>query len=109
MGTKKVWAGMYGGHYSAIVFFLKLPFRSQDKDHGGFNGNWYDPGDSRNKDLVCGSMWLSDFKELYPDIDIGEPKDIEITSLIQLELTTYWEIDHDMVRMREINTSVDGY
>jgi hypothetical protein len=84
--TRKVWAGMYGGHYSVIVFFKEKPKLSKKPFHLSniINGKYYDLYD--NKALTIGAMWLPDFERLYPNANVGKPTNIEITKVFQLEL-----------------------
>lgn len=98
--TKKLWAGMYGGHYDAIVFFKEKPIFTKDEHHR-FNSPWIDCLD--NKDLIIGCMDLGTFYLLFPDADIseytqsnGRPLEIEITKVFKIELTTVFNKYGDM-------------
>jgi len=100
--TKTVWVGIYGGHYDAIVFFNKKPKLSKETI-GHSNIRFYDCLD--NRDLIIGCMWYGDFKELFPDANLGEAKDIEIPEVFKLKLRTYWEDD----KLKQINFNADGW
>jgi hypothetical protein len=115
--TKTVWAGLYGGHYDVIVFFDKKPIKSEF-EHNHVKGDWYDVGD--NADLVCGSMCLGQFYELFPDADLreytqqrestdtlgGRPLEIEIPKVFEIEITTIFD-KHD--KMDSIQFHEDGW
>lgn len=102
--TIKVWAGMYGGHYDAIVFFKEKPeLTTQKHEHGVLfdlgDGYYYDC--LENKDKIIGCMALGQFYEYFPDADLrpytqqredastlgGRPLDIEITEVFEMEIT----------------------
>ena len=93
--TRKVWAGLYGGHRNVIVFFNEKPKRTAVKD------SRFDPPHYcclENQDIIAGSMWLGDFKGLFPDFDLkpyltshGVPKEIEILEVFEMKLTAVWD------------------
>ncbi|WP_137905520.1 hypothetical protein [Chryseobacterium sp. 2VB] len=91
---KKVWIGSYGGHYEAIFFFKKKPKKTSELNDGT---KYYCIVD--NRDLVIGSMFMGDFKELYPDFDMNiiKPKDIEITEVIQIMFEAVYDKYGDLV------------
>jgi hypothetical protein len=94
---KRVWVGMYGGHYDIIVFFKRKPKKSKEdyKLIDCIKGKYYDCYD--NKDLIVGDMSLCDFEVLYPEVDLspyldnGRPKEIEITEVFQIKLEAVWD------------------
>lgn len=106
--TKTVWAGMYGGHYDVIVFFKTKPVVSQEQTRSG--DNIYDC--LENKDIVVGDMYLSDFREVYPDADLSNylqddrPKETEIIEVFRVKLTTLWDKYGKMVT---IDCNADGW
>ncbi|MDV3603804.1 hypothetical protein CMU86_11615 [Elizabethkingia anophelis] len=91
---KKVWIGSYGGHYEAVFFFKKKPKKTGEMNDGT---KYYCTVD--NRDLVIGSMYMNDFKEVYPDFDtsIIKPKSIEITEVIQILLEAVYDQHGDLV------------
>lgn len=84
MATKKVWVGMYGGHGDVIVFFTKKPKKNQYGEYSVIA--------PENKAVYFASMWLCEFLEVYPNVDLsqylenGRPKDIEITEVFQMKI-----------------------
>ena len=91
--TKKVWVGLYGGHYDVIVFFKEKPTPFEDSTETEI---WYEMGD--NMEIAIGSMCLGQFYELYPNVDIkaytqedGRPLDIEIPEVFEMEITTIFD------------------
>ena len=99
--TIKVWAGMYGGHYDAIVFFKEKPELSEEPcHHVEYNdGYYYDCYDNKSK--IIGCMELGQFYEYFPDADLrphtqqredtttlgGRPLDVKISEVFEMELT----------------------
>jgi len=109
--TKKLWAGIYGGHYDVIVFFKAKPEVSKEVHNHIDGGKWYDCFD--NKDLIVGSMALDDFYTLFPDADIseytqenGRPMAIEIPEVFEIELTSVFDEHGDM---EQFNFDLDGW
>lgn len=101
--TKKVWVGLYGGHYDVIVFFKEKPVLNDDE--------YYCIIDNKGKAL--GSMSLTDFYTFYPDADMsactredGRPKDVEIYELFEMEITTAFDQWGDM---HSIECDEDGW
>lgn len=97
---KTVWAGAYGGHYDAIIFFKNKPKITS-----------YTTLD--NKTVGC--MFLCDFQELYPKADISalldpennnRPFDIEVSNFIKIKLEGFWDEDGFLV---DYNMHADGY
>jgi hypothetical protein len=92
--TKKVWAGLYGGHYDQIIFFKSKPVQAKEK-HRFIEGKWYDCFE--NKDLIIGDMSLGEFREYFPDADLtpyteeGRPKAIDIPEVFALKLKAIWD------------------
>ena len=94
--TKKVWFGLYGGHYDVIVFFKEKPVKN---DEGYYC--IHDNGGGQNSKAI-GAMSLPDFYLLYPTADLrehtqqrdskdtlgGRPMDIEIYDVFEMEITT---------------------
>lgn len=105
---KTVWAGIYGGHYDAIVFFKKKPKLSKGKENFLTHElKYYDMVD--NKHLTCGAMWLGDFEELYPTVDIKEyyeSRETEIVQVFKLKLQAAWD---KYGELNTINLRADGY
>ena len=91
--TKKVWAGLYGGHYDVIVFFSDKP-RVEEGDIDTSERLYGGKGViDEDKKLALGSMSLEQFYELYPNADIsafaqdnGRPKDTVFVEFFELEL-----------------------
>lgn len=106
---KTVWAGIYGGHYDAIVFFKSKPKKSKE-DYDlidVIDGKYYDMID--NLSLTCGAMWYGDFEELYPDVDLKEyydRRETEIVEVFQLKLEAAWD---KYGELNTINLRADGY
>ncbi len=93
MQTKKVWAGLYGGHYSIIVFFKEKPKTKEETGSTLDYGN-YDCYD--NKDLIIGDMPLEHFLTVFPDANIEqylETMDIEVEEVFEMEITTCFDKD----------------
>lgn len=110
--AKTVWAGVYGGHYSTIVFFSTHPIISKEPYNltDVLNGHYYDLHD--NKEKILGSMGLEEFKELYPDADISSiltvnwnPKEVEVTEVAKMRIEAFWEDGH----MRSFDFNTEGY
>ena len=102
--TKKVWAGIYGGHYSVIVFFSKKPKHSSRRSlqklyhlaDGRHPTGYYDC--LSNESLIIGDMGLDSFHQMFAVdlsqyLDDGCPKDTEIVEVFQLELTAPFDED----------------
>lgn len=92
---RKVWAGLYGGHYDVIVFFSKKPAKAKEAYRKGWKV-LYDC--LENEKLIVGDMSLCDFRTLYPNVDLtpytqenGRPKEIEVTEIFQLNLQCTWD------------------
>jgi hypothetical protein len=102
--TRTVWAGMYGGHYTGIVFFSKKPKLSNETTTMT-QERYYCVNE--NIELTVGSMWLPDFEELFPDADIEQyrPTSTEITKVFKIKLTAVWEDG----LMKETTFRADGY
>jgi hypothetical protein len=86
---KVVWAGLYGGHYSCIVFFKSKPVKSLG-DRAG-NIEYYDLYD--NKAIIAGAMWLEAFEILYPNVNVGKPEWINILNVFQIKLEGTFDKD----------------
>jgi len=113
--AKSLWAGVYGGHYSAIVFFKKKPKFNTSSD------NLYDLLD--NKYLIVGCMYLDDFKELYPGANLseylqsnGRPKDINVIEVFKMKIDIAIDSDYPEnyhkgkhYTFRQFSTLVDGW
>lgn len=106
--TKKVWAGLYGGHFDVIVFFRKKPKATFVER----KVRYIDCLEEYNNKNIIGDMFLGDFRVFYPDADLtpytqssGRPKAIEIPSedIFQIELTTMWDDYGDMLGCRTRN------
>ncbi len=103
---KKVWAGMYGGHYDVIVFFKYKPKKDTSTHH--MIKSFYDCYD--NRELIIGDLDMITFNELYPNADLsaylinGRPKEIEIPEVFQIEIEAFWDEDG---KMRSINYNLD--
>lgn len=97
--TKKVWAGMYGGHYDVIIFFHTKPVLSDDETR---YGQIYDLID--NKDCIAGAMWLPDFHELTGATDMT-PESIYVVKLHEIQLTAIW----DGKQLRGYDMEADGW
>jgi hypothetical protein len=94
--TKKLWAGMYGGHYDVIVFFKEKPTKTSKDEHNIIDFDWVEC--IENKDIIVGSMCLGQFYEIFPDADISEhtrednrPMEIEIPEVFEIEITTVYD------------------
>lgn len=98
--TKKVWAGMYGGHYDIIVFFREKPIHRMRKDDSKHaRGKFVDTLAESRRDNILGDTGLGYFYEYFPDVDLskytqrrkphGLPRETEIpyNDLFELELT----------------------
>ena len=107
---KKVWAGIYGGHYDCIVFFKKKPKLSKE----AYGYEWFDEkyiDMVENKDLTCGAMWYADFETLYPEAAIQirpifENRRIEIVEVFQIGLEAVWDKYNELERFE---FRADGY
>lgn len=64
-----------------MFFFKSKPKKTEELNDGT---KYYCIVD--NKDLIIGSMYMGDFRELYPDFDYNllKPNHIEITEVIQI-------------------------
>ena len=108
--VKKVWAGIYGGHYDCIVFFKAKPKLSKESyGYNWFNEKYIDM--IENKDLTCGAMYYCDFEKLYPNAalqikSIYEKRRIEIVEVFQIELEAVWNKYNNL---EMFNFRVDGY
>lgn len=97
--TRKVWAGLYGGHYDVIVFFKEKPKMVEGE-------SYINPAE--NHDLIIGDMYLNDFYLVFPNADIskytqdenGRPKEIEIPEVFEMKLTSYFDKDGDLGNIR---------
>jgi hypothetical protein len=115
ISTKNIWFGIYGGHYDCITFFDRKPKKSKEDYNliDVIKGKYYDL--LENKQKIVGTMYLSEFEELYPDFDLSfhlvegnggmRPKAIEIIEVFQLKLQAYW----DEGKMRTINFDCEGW
>lgn len=100
--TKKIWAGIYGGHYSIIVLFSKKPKRVSKKKllksywlpKDRYPTGYYDC--LAQESIIIGDMELSSFQQMFT-LDLsrylndGRPKDTEIIEVFQLELTAQFD------------------
>lgn len=105
--TKTVWVGMYGGHYSAIVFFSEQPVITET--------TCYD-----NRKIIIGCMSLVTFEELYPDNNLIEafkakspygttvlyPNETEVDVTYKMELTSLFNENGDLYT---IDCHLDGW
>lgn len=105
---KKVWAGVYGGHYDIIVFFSKKPKRISRKAlqklyyiaEGRWPKGYYDC--MSNESLIIGDMGLPLFQKMFgvdlsEHLNNGRPKDTEIIELFQIELTAPFDENGNML------------
>ena len=104
--TKKVWYGLYGGHYSCIVFFSEKPKISDEPYYLPhiIDGYFYDLLD--NEYVIIGCMWLEQFNELYPEAVVGLPTHIHITEVFEMELECFF---NDNGRITSYDFHADGY
>lgn len=89
---RKVWLGVYGGHYDIIVMFWKRPTFGDEQQDGSKVIDLLSEYDAGN---VAADMSLADFIERFPGIDLssitqpnGRPRAIEIPAkdLLRVEL-----------------------
>jgi len=110
LSIRKVWAGIYGGHYNCIVFFKSKPKLSKESyGYEWFDEKYIDMVD--NKDLTCGAMWYGDFEQLYPKAflqlkPIFERRRIEIVEVFQIELEAVWDKYNEL---EKFEFRADGY
>jgi hypothetical protein len=118
--TIKVWAGMYGGHYDAIVFFKEKPELSEKTSMyvDSNDGHYYNCFD--NKDKIIGCMSLGQFYEYFPDADLrpytqqredtstlgGRPLEVEVHEVFEMEITVMIDEHGDFDRL---DFNLDGY
>lgn len=91
---KRVWYGVYGGHYSVIVFFKNKPILSKEDFPGSMDCKWYDCLENKNK--IIGAISLYEFIGLYPCMAHIEASAIEITTVDQIYLQAAWNKYGDM-------------
>lgn len=110
LSIRNVWAGLYGGHYDVIVFFKERPNLKIDFPL------------LENANLIVGAMYLCDFVELYPGVDLsaytqpnGRPLSTEVEDTFQMTLEAYWEDTHEArskkyhFEIKQFLTRVDGW
>lgn len=109
--TRKVWFGLYGGHYDVIVFFSEKPERIDDNTtRSALHPNGYFCL-LANEDVLAGAMWLGVFEEMFPDFDLGpyttngRPRDIEVSEVFEMKLTAMW----DGNKLKGMECHADGW
>ena len=106
MECKKMWCGIYGGHYEGIVFFKQKPVLIEGQE--SLNGRrCYDLSHDKNANVTAGAMSLDEFNVLYPKINVGHARDTEITELFQIELEGVFDKQGNLLSFG--NYHFDGY
>jgi len=86
--TKKVWVGLYGGHYKCMVIFSKQPWMGSD--------GYVDIIDSDINRLAIGSLEPTTFIEWFNVTGklkdyLENPKEVYIYDTMEIELTAPYD------------------
>lgn len=81
---KTMYYGLTGGHYDVIYFFSEKP-KLDNEDWIG-DVPCVDLNECQRNETLQAAMYLQDFKTLYPNVDVGRPKDIEVTEVFPIQL-----------------------